>query len=88
VVPVGTGPSPAPSAVGVIGLGEIGQVHAAGIRQSRAARLVAVADTAPGLLPPFEADGVRGYRDATALIADAEERIYDAATVLPSPDLG
>jgi predicted dehydrogenase len=72
VVPVGTDPSPAPSAVGLIGLGEIGQVHAAGIRQSRTARLVAVADTAPELLPPFEAEGVRGYRDATALIADAE----------------
>jgi predicted dehydrogenase len=45
--------------VGVIGLGEIGQVHAAGIRQSRTARLVAVADTAPELLPPFEAEGVQ-----------------------------
>jgi predicted dehydrogenase len=67
-----TNPSPAPSAIGVVGLGEIGQVHAAGIRQSRTAHLVAVADTAPELLPPFEADGVRGYRDAAALIADAE----------------
>jgi predicted dehydrogenase len=61
-----------PGAVGLIGLGEIGQVHAAGIRQARTARLVAVADTAPELLPPFEAEGARGYRDATALIADAE----------------
>jgi len=64
--------SPAPGAVGLIGLGEIGQVHAAAIRQSPAARLVAVADTAPELLPPFEARGVRGYRDAGELIADAE----------------
>jgi predicted dehydrogenase len=59
-------------AVGLIGLGEIGQVHAAAVRGSRTARLVAVADTAPELLPPFEAHGVRAYRDAAALIADAE----------------
>ena len=65
-------PSRDPGAVGLIGLGEIGQVHAAAIRRSRAARLVAVADIAPELLAPFEAQGVRGYRDAGALIADAE----------------
>ena len=61
-----------PGAVGVIGLGEIGQVHAAAVRRSRAARLVAVADTAPELLPPFETQGVRGYRDGGELIADPE----------------
>ena len=33
-------------AVGLIGLGEIGQVHAAAIRRVPAARLAAVADTA------------------------------------------
>ncbi len=64
--------SPAPGAVGLIGLGEIGQVHAAAVQRSRAARLVAVADTEPGLLPPFQAQGVRGYRDARELIADGE----------------
>ncbi len=64
--------SPAPGAVGLIGLGEIGQVHAAAIRQSPAARLVAVADATPELLPPFEAAGVRGYRHAGELIADPE----------------
>ena len=69
---MGTGPSPAPGAVGVIGLGEIGQVHAAAVRRSRAARLVAVADTAPELLAPFEADGIRGYLDSGELIADAD----------------
>jgi len=69
---VGTGRSPAPGAVGLIGLGEIGQVHAAAVRQSRAARLVAVADTVPDLLAPFQAQGIRGYRDAGELIADAE----------------
>jgi predicted dehydrogenase len=41
---VSTGPSPAPGAVGLIGLGQIGQVHAAAVRQSRAARLVADAE--------------------------------------------
>jgi predicted dehydrogenase len=69
---VGSDPFPAPGAVGLVGLGEIGQVHAAAIRRSGTARLVAVADTAPELLPPFEAQGVRGYRDAGELIADAE----------------
>ena len=69
---MGTGPSPAPGDVGVIGLGEIGQVHAAAVRRSRTARLVAVADTAPELLAPFEAEGIRGYRDAGELIADAD----------------
>jgi predicted dehydrogenase len=63
---------PDPGAVGLIGLGEIGQVHAAAIGRSRSARLVAVADTAPELVAPFEAEGVRGYREAGELIADAE----------------
>ena len=67
-----TGHSPAPGAVGLIGLGEIGQVHAAAVQRSRKARLVAVADTAPELLVPFVAQGVRGYRDGGELIADAD----------------
>ena len=58
---MGTDHSPAPGAVGLIGLGEIGQVHAAAIRRSRTARLVAVADTVPERLAPFEGQGVRGY---------------------------
>jgi predicted dehydrogenase len=69
---VGTERSPAPGAVGLIGLGEIGQVHAAAVQQSRAARLVAVADITPELLAPFQARGIRGYRDTGELIADAE----------------
>ena len=69
---MGTERSPAPGAVGLIGLGEIGQVHAAAVQQSRAARLVAVADITPELLAPFQARGIRGYRDAGELIADAE----------------
>jgi len=64
--------APSSVAVGVIGLGEIGQVHAAGVRRARAGRLVAVADTEVALLCPFEADGVRTYRDAGELIADPE----------------
>ncbi len=61
-----------PGAVGLVGLGEIGQVHAEAVRRSPAARLVAVADTVPERLPAFEAAGARGYRDAGELIADAE----------------
>jgi predicted dehydrogenase len=73
--------SPSPGAVGVIGLGEIGQVHAATVRQSRSARLVAVADAAPELLPPFLARGVRGYPGAGELIADA--RVGTVCVCLP-----
>jgi predicted dehydrogenase len=89
--------SPAPGAIGLIGLGEIGQVHAEAIRRSPTARLVAVADTVPERLAPFEAQGVRVYRDAgeitgsdaTLRLAGIElQRIYDTAAVLPGPDLG
>jgi predicted dehydrogenase len=69
---VDTDPSPAPGAVGLIGLGEAGQVHAVAVRQARTARLLAVADTVPELRAPFEAQGIRGYRDASDLIADSE----------------
>jgi len=65
-------PSPDPGAVGIIGLGEAGQVHAAAVRRSDTVRLVAVADTRPDLLSPFEAEGVRGYADAAELIADPQ----------------
>jgi predicted dehydrogenase len=51
---------PAPGAVGLIGLGEIGQVHASAIQGSRTARLVAVADA--GLESLFV-----GYRSGPAL---------------------
>jgi UDP-N-acetyl-2-amino-2-deoxyglucuronate dehydrogenase len=61
-----------PGSVGVIGLGEIGQVHAAAVRRSRTARLAAVADVDPDLVAAFEAQGVRGYREAGELIADAQ----------------
>lgn len=60
-----------PGAVGLIGLGEIGQVHAVAIQRSRTARLVAVAEVAPELRVPFEAQGVRGYHEAAELIAGA-----------------
>jgi predicted dehydrogenase len=77
----GRDPDPSPGAVGVIGLGEIGQVHAAGIRRSRTARLVAVADTEPGLLEPFAADGVSAYGDAGELIGDS--RVGTVSVCLP-----
>jgi predicted dehydrogenase len=64
--------SPDPGAVGIIGLGEAGQVHATAARRSRTARLVAVADMRPELLRPFEDQGVRSYRDAAELIADPQ----------------
>jgi UDP-N-acetylglucosamine 3-dehydrogenase len=67
-----TSSSAARGAVGLIGLGEIGQVHAAAIRRSGAVRLVAVADPVPELRAPFEAQGIRGYQEAGELIADAE----------------
>ena len=61
-----------PGAVGLIGLGEIGQVHAAGIRLAPSAWLAAVADTAPDRLRPFAGEGVRAYREAGELIADSQ----------------
>jgi predicted dehydrogenase len=73
--------SPDPGAVGLIGLGEIGQVHAAAVRRSAAARLVAVADTVPELVAPFEAQGVRGYTGASELIADP--RVGTVCVCLP-----
>jgi len=57
-------------AVGVIGLGEIGQVHVAAVRKSSVARLAAVADTAAELLQPFVAEGLPAYAGAAELIAD------------------
>jgi len=74
-------PSADPGAVGIIGLGESGQVHAAAVRRSDTARLVAVADTRPDLLAPFQAPGVRGYTDAGDLIADP--RIGTVCVCLP-----
>ena len=65
-------PSADPGAVGIIGLGEAGQVHAAAVRRSDKARLVAVADTRSDLVSPFEAEGVPGYTDAGELIADPQ----------------
>ena len=56
--------------VGLIGLGQVGQVHAAAIRRSPVARLAAVGDTEAGLLRPFAAEGVPAYQDAGELIAD------------------
>jgi predicted dehydrogenase len=67
--------------VGLIGLGEIGQVHAAAIRRSPVARLAAVADTAAGLLQPFAADGLPAYQDAAELIADP--RVGTVSVCLP-----
>jgi predicted dehydrogenase len=58
--------------VGLIGLGQIGQVHAAAIRRSPAARLAAVADTAAELLQPFAAEGLPAYQDAGELMADPD----------------
>ena len=52
-----------PGAVGLIGLGEIGQVHAAGIRLAPSAWLAAVADT-EGPAAPFADEGV-AYRQAS-----------------------
>ena len=73
-----TGPA---AAVGLIGLGEIGQVHAAAIRRSPVARLAAVADTAAELLHPFAAEGLPAYQDVTELIADP--RVGTVSVCLP-----
>jgi predicted dehydrogenase len=70
-----------PGAVGLIGLGEIGQVHAIAVGRSCSARLVAVADTAPELLPPFRGRDVSCYSGADELIADP--RVGTVCVCLP-----
>jgi len=68
--PVAAALGPTTAAVGVIGLGEIGQVHVAAVRKSPVARLAAVADTDADLVQPFAAEGLSAYADAFELIAD------------------
>ena len=63
-------PGPTTAAVGVIGLGEIGQVHVAAVRKSAVARLAAVADPVAELVQPFAAEGLSAYADAFELITD------------------
>jgi hypothetical protein len=79
---VGSDVSPASGAVGLIGLGEIGQVHASAIQRSRTARLVAVADAVTaGREPPVT--GAAALETISLL-----QRIYDTAVVLHGPAPG
>ena len=71
-------PAPAgrdPGAVGLIGLGEIGQVHAAAVRRSRSARLVALNAVTAGREPPVTGAAAL---DTMRLL----DRIYRTAVVL------
>jgi predicted dehydrogenase len=58
--------------VGLIGLGDVGRVHADAIEKSRSSHLAAVADTDPSLRAPFENRGIRCYSDAQELIDDPD----------------
>jgi predicted dehydrogenase len=59
---------------GLIGLGEVGAVHAEAIRAFPAAFLAAVADVDEGLVAHYSTDGTRGYASADELIADPAVR--------------
>jgi predicted dehydrogenase len=57
--------------IGIIGLGEIGQLHARAFAACERARLVAVADLSAELLAPAQQQfGVRGYEDHHRLLDD------------------
>jgi predicted dehydrogenase len=60
--------------VGLIGLGEVGEVHAEAIRDSPVAYLAAVADLDESLVGRYSNDGTRGYAGADELIADPAVR--------------
>src|SRR5690606_35830676 len=62
-----------PVAVGVIGLGEVGRHHVAGVEAAPGARLAAVADLDPKLVAAtVERTGARGHPNAEALLADPD----------------
>ncbi|WP_155922794.1 MULTISPECIES: Gfo/Idh/MocA family protein [unclassified Mycolicibacterium] len=58
--------------MGLIGLGEVGHIHAEAIQKSQSSRLVAVADANPSLLAPYAEAGIRCYNDAADLINDPD----------------
>ncbi len=60
--------------VGLIGLGEIGEVHAEAIHDSPIAFLAAIADLDEGLVARYSTDGTQGYARADDLIADPAVR--------------
>lgn len=61
-----------PLSVGVVGLGEMGQLHARAIQRSSFAQLRAVADPDQALLAPFESQQVRSFGSAHDLFADSK----------------
>jgi predicted dehydrogenase len=60
--------------VGLIGLGEVGRVHAAAIRASPSAYLAAVADVDEDLVARYSSDGTQGYASFDGLIGDPAVR--------------
>jgi predicted dehydrogenase len=56
--------------VGVVGLGEVGQIHVDAVRASQAAHLAAVADVDASLVTRYATDGTRGYGSLENLLSD------------------
>lgn len=56
--------------VGLIGLGEVGEIHADAIRSSSVACLAAVADLDAGLVSRYATDRTRGYDSLDGLLSD------------------
>jgi myo-inositol 2-dehydrogenase/D-chiro-inositol 1-dehydrogenase len=56
--------------IGIVGAGKMGRVHARSLAGLPDARLVAVADPAPGAAAELAGGGARAYRDPAELLAD------------------
>lgn len=67
--------------VGLVGLGNVGRIHAAACRSLKGARFVAAADASEAALAALEpAPGLVTYRDAGAMLAEARLDIVCLAT--------
>jgi len=62
---------------GLVGLGEIGQHHLAAIRASEDAELAAICDLDPELVEAAAGDGVAGFTELEAMLAEARLAALD-----------
>ncbi|MDP6753562.1 MAG: Gfo/Idh/MocA family oxidoreductase, partial [Verrucomicrobiota bacterium] len=60
--------------IGIVGLGNIGQIHVKNLLDGKVPRgvLTAVADAFPDKLPDYEAKGLKTYDSGEAIIASGE----------------
>ncbi|MBT3913455.1 MAG: Gfo/Idh/MocA family oxidoreductase, partial [Verrucomicrobia bacterium] len=60
--------------IGIVGLGNIGQIHVNNLLEGKVERgvLTAVADAFPDKLPEYEAKGLKTFNSGEAIIASGE----------------